>query len=69
MPEMDGYVATHKIRKLEGEKRAVPIIAMTANVMKAEVDRCFDIGMNGYISKPFEPDQLLQQIKKILTPV
>ncbi len=65
MPEMDGYDATRAIRKMNGEKSSIPIIAMTANVMKAEVDRCFEAGMNGYISKPFEPAELLNQIKKI----
>ncbi|MCB2220593.1 MAG: tetratricopeptide repeat protein [Bacteroidetes bacterium] len=68
MPEMDGYDATKLIRKMAGEKGEIPIIAMTANVMKAEVDRCFDAGMNGYIAKPFEPKELLQTIKKILVP-
>jgi signal transduction histidine kinase/CheY-like chemotaxis protein len=69
MPEMDGYDATRHIRKLTGKKGEVPIIAMTANVLKAEVDRCFDAGMDGYIAKPFDRTELLQKIKKTLVPV
>ncbi|MBN2173573.1 MAG: response regulator [Bacteroidales bacterium] len=69
MPDMDGYEATKSIRKMGGRKSEIPIIAMTANVLKAEVDRCFDAGMDGYISKPFEPEELLHQIKMMMTPV
>jgi signal transduction histidine kinase/CheY-like chemotaxis protein len=68
MPEMDGYDATRAIRMMESQKADIPIMAMTANVMKAEVDRCFEAGMNGYISKPFDRSELLKQINKMLDP-
>lgn len=66
MPEMDGYESTRAIRKLNGSKGNIPIIAMTANVMKTEIDKCFKAGMNAYISKPFERNQLLQIINQML---
>jgi CheY-like chemotaxis protein len=66
MPEMDGYEATKIIRGMENSKATIPIMAMTANVLKAEVDRCFSAGMNAYISKPFDRKTLLQNIDKIL---
>jgi signal transduction histidine kinase/CheY-like chemotaxis protein len=66
MPEMDGYDATRIIRQMNGSKSSIPIIAMTANVMKAEVDRCYEAGMNAYISKPFNRNDLLLNINKIL---
>ncbi len=69
MPEMDGYAATKAIRKMGESKAGIPIIAMTANVMKAEVDRCFEAGMNAYISKPFERSELLMKINKMLEPL
>jgi signal transduction histidine kinase/CheY-like chemotaxis protein len=68
MPEMDGYEATRTIRNRDDSKANVPIIAMTANVMKAEIDRCFKAGMNGYIAKPFDRIELLSSINKIFEP-
>ncbi len=63
MPEMDGYKATRMIRReLDG---TIPIIAMTADALKGEAERCFDAGMNGYISKPFEPKDLYQEILRL----
>lgn len=57
MPEMDGYEATQHIRELDDEiKKATPIIAMTANVMQKDIDRCFDKGMDDHIGKPFDLD-------------
>jgi len=64
MPEMDGYEASKAIRQLNKPKAKISIIAMTANVLKAVVDRCFEIGMNGYLSKPFERGDLLKGIYK-----
>ena len=66
MPVMDGYETTKAIRKMNGRIGNIPIIAMTANVMKAEVDLCYAAGMNAYIAKPFDRDDLLININKIL---
>ena len=66
MPEMNGYEATNIIRSMGGSVADTPIMAMTANVMKAEVDRCFAAGMNAYISKPFNRNELLKNIKSLL---
>jgi CheY-like chemotaxis protein len=60
MPVMDGYEATRAIR-------AVPIIAMTANVMRAEVERCKQEGMDGFIPKPFKMEQLKEAIERVLS--
>jgi signal transduction histidine kinase/CheY-like chemotaxis protein len=60
MPEMDGYTATRIIRNELHSK--IPIIAMTADALKGEAERCFESGMNGYISKPFEPKDLYSEI-------
>jgi signal transduction histidine kinase/ActR/RegA family two-component response regulator len=62
MPAMNGYEATIAIRALEKEQAATPIIAMTANVLKEEVDLCFQVGMNDFIGKPFNTAKLLQKI-------
>lgn len=57
MPGMDGITATKQIRALPHKKK-IPIIAMTANVMKEEVESYYAVGMDGYIGKPFEQEQL-----------
>lgn len=67
MPEMDGFAATKKIRELASEKRAIPIMAMTANVTPEEVSKCFECGMDAYISKPFETQDLLNKLGKLTT--
>jgi signal transduction histidine kinase/CheY-like chemotaxis protein len=64
MPEMDGYQATIEIRKLPEEKyKKLPIIALTASAMLDIKDHAFAAGMNDYISKPFNPDELHQKIE------
>mgnify|MGYP000102940374 CR=1 FL=1 len=61
MPVMDGYEATRKIREqLIAEK--LPIIAMTADVMKEVEGACYEAGMNGYIAKPIEIDALKRSL-------
>ena len=63
MPEMDGYTAVQKIRtEFSGTKSMIPIIAMTAHAISTEKQKCLDAGMNGYISKPFEPADLKKKI-------
>ena len=65
MPEMDGYQATEAVRKLDDEKyKKLPIIALTASAMLEIKDRAFTSGMNDYISKPFNPDELYRKIVK-----
>ena len=73
MPEMDGFATTKKIRRLE-EGGAVmcrhaarlPIIAMTANAIKGDRESCLEAGMDDYMSKPIEPDQLVAMLNKHL---
>mgnify|MGYP003380239549 CR=1 FL=1 len=68
MPVMDGYEAAKTIRKLSNiPKSKTPIVAMTASVIKSEVDKCYESGMDDFISKPFEPEDLRQKILKYAT--
>jgi signal transduction histidine kinase/CheY-like chemotaxis protein len=66
MPEMDGYEATRVIRDMEEHKRYVPIIAMTAHTIKGERERCIEMGMDDYVSKPFNADELFDKMFKLL---
>ena len=59
MPEMDGYEATRAIR---GAGHSLPIVAMTANAMKGDREKCLEAGMNDYLSKPVNPKELLEKI-------
>ncbi len=70
MPIMDGYEATRFIRdNMTGKKRNIPIIALTAAAIKGEKEKCFEQGMNEYISKPFKPEELFSKIIKFLQPI
>lgn len=62
MPVMNGFDATRAIRNLDNEKANTPIIAMTTNVLKEEVDLCYQAGMNDFIGKPFDTHELVQKI-------
>jgi len=66
MPEMDGYEASRKIRLLEKtmESSSVPIVAMTANVFKEDVEKCLKSGMNNHISKPINVSEFFGILKK-----
>ncbi|MCP3873782.1 MAG: response regulator [Desulfobacteraceae bacterium] len=64
MPEMDGFTATQEIRKLKSKIQTIPVVAMTARAMKEDRDRCLEVGMNDYISKPVKPEALLKIIEK-----
>lgn len=62
MPVMDGYEATRAIRVMDSHMRNAPIIALTANATKTDIDKCLASGMNDYLPKPFTPDDLYQKI-------
>ena len=67
MPEMDGYEATRYIRALDVPRAAdIPIIAMTANVFKEDVEKCLSSGMNDHIGKPFDVDEVLKKLRAYL---
>ncbi|MGD9174924.1 MAG: response regulator [Desulfobacterales bacterium] len=80
MPVMDGYTATRKIREWEGGMRnaeggmgnegnePIPIIAMTAHAMAGDEDKSLQAGMNGHVTKPIDPDQLLAALQKWIQP-
>jgi len=63
MPEMDGYEATRTIRSMDNEKSSVRIMAMTANATPEEISKCFESGVNEYISKPFVPEELFEKLE------
>jgi len=66
MPVMDGYTATAKIREMEGLDRHTLIIAMTANAMKGDEEKCINSGMDDYLSKPVKVDKLRAKIAQWL---
>jgi len=67
MPVMSGLVAAEKIRALESTSNShVPIIAITANAMIGDKEKCLAVGIDDYISKPFQPAALIDKIKKII---
>lgn len=69
LPEMDGYQITQAIREMEKQnniENPVPIIALTANTYDNDKEKCFNAGMNDYLSKPFTSKQLIDMIAKYL---
>ena len=62
MPVMDGYEATKAIRAMDLPKKETPIVALTANATKTDIDKCLASGMNDYLPKPFTPDDLHRKI-------
>ena len=69
MPEMNGYDATRIIRESEmknKEDKAIPIIAMTASLLKNQINKCFDAGMNAYIPKPYTSVELMTTLNEII---
>jgi CheY-like chemotaxis protein len=65
MPRMDGLTATEHIRETM-KLHELPIIALTAHAMKGDKDKCIAVGMNDYLSKPIDPDELLRTLLKWL---
>jgi len=67
MPEMDGYQTTQYIRsEMKSTKSTIPIIALTANISEIDMDKCKTIGMDDYISKPFNEVDLLNKISGLV---
>ena len=65
MPVMDGFVATRAIRNLADPKKArVPIIALTAHALTSDADRCLGVGMDGYLSKPINREELIERVER-----
>ncbi len=70
MPEMDGFESAREIRRIEEEKtdegstfHRVPIIALTANALKGDREKCLEVGMDDHVPKPFDPVQLIEAIE------
>ena len=68
MPEMDGYEATRRIRATEAPQAVtVPIIAMTANVFKEDIENCLQAGMNSHVGKPLDLNEIVKVMRLYLT--
>jgi two-component system cell cycle response regulator DivK len=65
MPEVDGYTLTAQIRGMDGFE-SIPIVALTANVMRGDRERSLEAGCDGYIQKPIDIDLLPQQVERYL---
>ena len=64
MPEMDGYEATRRIRALDiPQASEIPIIAMTANVFREDIEKCMEAGMNGHVGKPLDIEEVLNSLR------
>jgi len=65
MPVLDGFAATRKIRSMDMPRaRTIPIIAMTANVFKDDIEKCLAAGMNGHLGKPIDIAQILEKMQR-----
>ncbi|XQW85242.1 PAS domain-containing protein [Thalassotalea piscium] len=70
MPEMDGYQATNEIRQAKAGERyvSIPIVAMTANAMVGDQEKCIAAGMDDYLSKPINKDKVIEVLQRFLMP-
>jgi signal transduction histidine kinase/DNA-binding response OmpR family regulator len=73
MPEMDGFEATRRIRDFEAQspeppvpRRQIPIIAMTANVFREDIEKCLAAGMNGHVGKPLDLNEVMNRLREFL---
>ena len=67
MPEMDGYEATRCIRALDDPNaKTIPIVAITANVFKEDIENCIQAGMNDHVGKPINFDEVMEKLKKYI---
>jgi two-component system, sensor histidine kinase and response regulator len=64
MPVMDGITATYRIRELEGSVKSTPIVALTANAMRGQLERCLHAGMNAFLTKPIELARLRETLER-----
>ena len=68
MPEMDGFAATREIRTAEqGRQDHIPVIAMTAHAMKGDREECLAAGMDDYLAKPINSEELHQVIERVMS--
>jgi two-component system cell cycle response regulator DivK len=65
MPDMDGYTLTARIKAMPGFER-IPILALTANVMRGDKEKTLEAGCDGYIQKPLDIDQLIREVERFL---
>ena len=66
MPEMDGYEATRAIRGMNNPRgKTIPILAMTANAFKEDVEKCIEAGMNDHVAKPIDINATMQKINNL----
>ena len=68
MPNLDGYGATQAIRARQDlqKARAIPIVAMTANVFREDIEKCLQVGMDDHIGKPVQLEEVLEKLRKYL---
>lgn len=69
LPGMNGYEITEAVRKMEQEREVehpIPIVAITANTLDNDREKCFEVGMNEYLSKPFTAEQLVEKVRMFI---
>ena len=67
MPLMDGYETTRMIRALDlPNAKTIPIVAMTANVFRDDIEKCLESGMNSHVGKPLDFDEVMDKLSMFL---